>query len=164
MNPAIEEKALKGIRCGFCIDACPTFRITGNEADSPRGRIYLMRSVMEDRIQADDSVRAHLDACLGCRACETACPSGVPYAELLEHFRADMERNGGRPTGQSFARKLMLGTLTSPIKIYGMLKLAGVAERFGAGDIPAPFAQLLTGSNTPITLPAKPEQISMGRL
>src|SRR5436190_16706967 len=121
MNPAIEEKALKCIRCGFCLDACPTFRLTGNEADSPRGRIYLMRSVMEERIPADDSVRGHLDACLGCRACETACPSAVPYAEILEHFRADMEKSGGRPGAQSFARRLMLGTLTSPFRMFSML-------------------------------------------
>src|SRR5437867_1235532 len=124
MNPAIEEKALKCIRCGFCLDACPTFRLTGNEADSPRGRIYLMRSVMENRIPADESVRGHLDACLGCRACETACPSGVQYAEILEHFRADTE--SGRPTGQSFVRKSLLSTLTSPVKMYGLLKMAGV--------------------------------------
>src|SRR6266498_2644302 len=97
MNPAIEEKALKCIRCGFCLDACPTFRLTGNEADSPRGRIYLMRSVEEGEIPLDASVRRHVDACLGCRACETACPSGVEYASILEDFRGKIEQTGDRP-------------------------------------------------------------------
>ncbi len=66
------EKVLKCIRCGFCLDACPTFRLTGNEADSPRGRIYLMRSVQEETIPLDKGVIGHLDACLACRACEIA--------------------------------------------------------------------------------------------
>src|SRR5437667_10641263 len=90
MNPDVEEKALKCIRCGFCLDACPTFRLTGNEADSPRGRIYIMRSIMEGEIPLESAVTSHIDSCLGCRACETACPSGVQYAEILEHFRADL--------------------------------------------------------------------------
>src|SRR5205814_9195158 len=89
MSKTVEEKTLKCIRCGFCLDACPTFRLTGNEADSPRGRIYLMRSVSENVIPLDASTMGHLDSCLGCRACETACPSGVEYADILEHFRAD---------------------------------------------------------------------------
>src|SRR6266498_2286247 len=105
MNPAIEEKALKCIRCGFCLDACPTFRLTGNEADSPRGRVYLMRSVNDGVIPLDQGVRGHLDACLGCRACETACPSGVEYASILQQFRARMEKCGDRPATQRLARR-----------------------------------------------------------
>src|SRR5579864_1704028 len=104
MPDLVAEKSLKCIRCGFCLDACPTFRLTGNEADSPRGRVYLMRSVTEGAIPLDAGVRDHLDACLGCRACETACPSGVEYAQILEHFRARMETAGVRPSQQSFAR------------------------------------------------------------
>src|SRR5690349_3086681 len=100
-----QSKLLRCIRCGFCLDACPTFRLTGNEADSPRGRIYLMRSVEEGEIPLDSGVMGHLDACLGCRACETACPSGVEYADILEHFRARMNADGPRPATQKFARK-----------------------------------------------------------
>src|SRR2546422_8421680 len=102
------EKTLKCIRCGFCLDACPTFRLTGNEADSPRGRIYLMRSVQEGAIALDQGVVKHLDSCLGCRACETACPSGVEYGNILEHFRSDISSSELRSSRQRFALRQLL--------------------------------------------------------
>ena len=81
------------VHCGFCLSACPTYIETGNELDSPRGRIYLMGSVLEEKIPLGDSVVEHLDKCLGCLACETACPSGVEYRFLIESSRAQIERN-----------------------------------------------------------------------
>ena len=79
------------VHCGFCLQACPTYLALDDENDSPRGRIVLMRAIVEGTLPLDDGdVRAHIDRCLGCRACETACPSGVPYGQLLEATRATL--------------------------------------------------------------------------
>jgi glycolate oxidase iron-sulfur subunit len=85
------------VHCGLCLAYCPTFSILGTEMDSPRGRIFLIKSMAEGRIGLTDSTAAHLDLCLGCRACETVCPSAVPYGQLIEAARADIERQ--RPGG-----------------------------------------------------------------
>ena len=85
------------VHCGLCLAYCPTFSILGTEMYSPRGRIFLIKSMAEGRIGLTDSAAAHLDLCLGCRACETVCPSGVPYGQLIEAARADIERQ--RPGG-----------------------------------------------------------------
>ena len=95
-----ESLLLACVHCGFCLPACPTYRVLGDEADSPRGRLHLMRALAEGRISAEDrDLRMHLDRCLGCRACEPVCPSGVRYGELLEHARHDLARV--RPPGWS---------------------------------------------------------------
>jgi glycolate dehydrogenase iron-sulfur subunit len=79
------------VHCGFCLQSCPTYLALEDENDSPRGRLVLMRSILDGTLSADDgSVRVHIDRCLGCRACETACPSGVPYGALLEATRATL--------------------------------------------------------------------------
>jgi glycolate oxidase iron-sulfur subunit len=93
------ELFLDCVHCGLCTSACPTYVELGTEMDSPRGRIYLMRGVTDGRLPLDDTVRRHLDLCLDCRACETACPSGVQYGKLIEPFRVDMQRLG--PTAAS---------------------------------------------------------------
>src|SRR5918999_6115119 len=81
------------VHCGFCLQVCPTYLALGDENDSPRGRILLMRSLVEGTLALDDAdVHTHIDQCLGCRACETACPSGVPYGHLLEATRATLTR------------------------------------------------------------------------
>jgi glycolate oxidase iron-sulfur subunit len=85
------------VHCGLCLPYCPTFSELGTEMDSPRGRIVLIKSLAEGRIALTDSVQEHLDLCLGCRACETVCPSGVPYGQLIEAARAEIERQ--RPGG-----------------------------------------------------------------
>lgn len=86
------ELFLDCVHCGLCTSACPTYVELGDENDSPRGRIYLMRSVTDGRIDLDDTVRRHLDLCLDCRACESACPSGVQYGKLIEPFRIHMSK------------------------------------------------------------------------
>lgn len=80
------------VHCGFCLPTCPTYAELGTEMDSPRGRLYLIRALQESRIQPTEPVLRHLDRCLDCRACETACPSGVEYGHILEHTRAALER------------------------------------------------------------------------
>src|SRR5919201_653734 len=91
-QPGLEiDKALlkQCVHCGLCLDACPTYRLLGVEMDSPRGRIYQTRMVYENKISADDPhFREHIYACLDCRACETACPSGVQYGKIVEAARA----------------------------------------------------------------------------
>lgn len=88
---AQEEKLLACIHCGLCLEACPTYVITGNENDGPRGRLYLMRAVAEGRLEnTSDAFRTHIDRCLGCRACEQVCPAGVEYGQLLEHSREEL--------------------------------------------------------------------------
>jgi glycolate oxidase iron-sulfur subunit len=80
------------VHCGLCLGSCPTYVETGNENDSPRGRIYLWRAVTDGRIPLDDEVRHHLDLCLECRACETACPSGVQYGRIIGSYKKDLTR------------------------------------------------------------------------
>src|SRR5213083_1520877 len=82
------------VHCGLCLGSCPTYVETGNENDSPRGRIYLWRAVADGRTPLSPEVRHHLDLCLECKACETACPSGVQYGQIIGSYRKDMARLG----------------------------------------------------------------------
>jgi glycolate oxidase iron-sulfur subunit len=86
------DKLLTCVHCGLCLPACPTYRQLGDENDSPRGRIYLMRGVVENKLSLGDAFISHIDLCLGCRGCESVCPSGVPYGHLLEAARAEVAK------------------------------------------------------------------------
>lgn len=114
----LSELTTHCIRCGFCLESCPTFVVTGNEMESPRGRIYLVRSALEGKLDWQRDVREHLDLCLGCRNCETACPSGVEYGAILEMARDRLEQE--RP---ELAKTALLTGTTSPIILKTQLAL-----------------------------------------
>jgi glycolate oxidase iron-sulfur subunit len=106
------ELFLDCVHCGLCTSACPTYLELGQEADGPRGRIYLMRAVTDGRLDLNAEVRRHLDLCLDCRACESACPSGVQYSKLIEPFRIQMARSGIPNHRLSWLERLMLFHIT----------------------------------------------------
>src|SRR5918997_1940151 len=97
MLKAEERKLLACVHCGLCLEACPTYAHTGDENDGPRGRLYLMRAVEEERLAVTSpTFTRHINRCLGCRACESACPAGVEYGQLLEAARSDIARAGAQ--------------------------------------------------------------------
>ena len=111
------------VHCGFCLPTCPTYAESAEEADSPRGRIVLMKAALEGQLEVEQ-VLPHVDGCLGCLACETSCPSGVEYGELLGPFREHAERERAPDRERSRLRKLMLKTLESPRRLQWMGRLA----------------------------------------
>jgi glycolate oxidase iron-sulfur subunit len=114
------------IHCGLCLNHCPTYRVLGAEMDSPRGRIYQILQVDEGRLPIGESFVTHIDRCLGCVACETACPSGVKYGQIVERARAQIEQQYPRPWHQRVARKFFFGAL----KDYGKLTRIARVMRF----------------------------------
>ncbi|MBI3667833.1 MAG: (Fe-S)-binding protein [Acidobacteria bacterium] len=128
-EPAVDDRPSpkdldRCVHCGLCLNACPTYRELGVEMDSPRGRIYQMVQVAAGRLEPGDSYVEHIDLCLGCRACETACPSGVEYGKLVEAARAHIEQVCPRSWPARLVRRFVYGRLlVSPrlIKIAGNL-------------------------------------------
>jgi glycolate oxidase iron-sulfur subunit len=123
-GPGMARAVTTCVHCGFCLAACPTYKVLGEEMDSPRGRIVLMKQALEGELTIADAL-PYIDRCLGCLACETACPSGVLYRELVVPFRARAERDA-RPLTKRLARAALLATLESPTAF----RLAVAAARF----------------------------------
>jgi glycolate oxidase iron-sulfur subunit len=117
------------VHCGLCLNYCPTFRITGLETESPRGRIYLMTQWKRGGLPFTEELAQHIDLCLGCRTCEAVCPSGVPYGRIIEHGRAEVERLRGPSPKSVLVRQSLRQLLPHP----GRLRAAGVLTRIGQG-------------------------------
>jgi glycolate oxidase iron-sulfur subunit len=123
-------EALRGcVHCGICLPQCPTYRVLGEEMDSPRGRLYLMRAAAEGRLELTDTVARHMDLCLGCRACESACPAGVPFGSLLEATRAQLDRRRGRR--RSAVERLVYGLFPHPGRLRAALGGLRLYQRTG---------------------------------
>ncbi|MET0383281.1 MAG: glycolate oxidase subunit GlcF, partial [Burkholderiaceae bacterium] len=116
----------KCVHCGFCTATCPTYQLLGDELDGPRGRIYLMKQVLEGGAPTR-STQVHLDRCLSCRSCETTCPSGVEYGRLVEIGRRIVDAKVERPMGERARRWLLREGLTSPL--FGPALRVGQALR-----------------------------------
>jgi len=133
---ALYPRTLDCVHCGLCLSACPTYRETGRETSSPRGRVYLMRGVAEGRIPLGEVVAEEAYLCLGCRACETACPSGVEFGVLLEGTRAAVEEAGLRAGAakriESFALRRLL---PHPRRLALAVGVLAVGQRLGAGHL-----------------------------
>lgn len=119
------------VHCGFCLSACPTYRETGNELDSPRGRIYLMKTASEGKIPMSGSLVKHLDLCLGCLACEPACPSGVRYGRLIEAGRSQIERRYERPFTERMQRSLIFSLFPYPGRLRLLLPFFYLYQKLG---------------------------------
>lgn len=132
-----EEHLLECVHCGICLSVCPTYDLLGTEGDSPRGRIYLMRGLAEGRIDLNPTTVAHFDSCLGCRACETACPSAVHYGEMLTVVRDEIERKHPRDAQGKRARLALLELLTHPNRMAPLMAGAKMMSGlFGDGGGP----------------------------
>jgi glycolate oxidase iron-sulfur subunit len=145
---AFSEQILrKCVHCGFCTATCPTYVTLGNELDSPRGRIYLIKDMLENGRAADAEVVTHIDRCLSCLACATTCPSGVDYMHLIDHARAHIEDTYRRPLMDRLIRNLLAAVLPYPRRFRIALKLAWLGRPIAGllKQIPAlaPFSAML---------------------
>jgi glycolate dehydrogenase iron-sulfur subunit len=150
------EKFLDCVHCGLCTAACPTYLETGDENNGPRGRIYLMRAVVDGRLELTDKVEEHLDLCLDCRSCETACPSGVQYGRLIEPFR-DAQRSAEAAAGNAknrdwFHRLILYGLFPFPRRMRWALAPAALMQKLG-------IDRLLEKSGLTRLLPARMQRM-----
>jgi len=127
----VTEQNLDCVHCGLCLSSCPTYLTTGVEMSSPRGRIYMMRAVEEGRSGIGSVFVKHLDQCLGCLACQTACPSGVPYGHLLEEARRETERKYTRPMADRTFRRLILSLFPYPRRLGPVVAFLRWYQRLG---------------------------------
>jgi len=107
------------VHCGFCTATCPTYVLLGDELDSPRGRIYLIKDMLEQETPATRRVVRHIDRCLSCLACMTTCPSGVHYMHLVDHAREYIEKTYKRPLADRLIRAMLARVLTDPASVLG---------------------------------------------
>jgi len=125
------------VHCGFCTATCPTYQVLGDELDSPRGRIYLIKDMLENARKPDEKTVKHIDRCLSCLACMTTCPSGVHYMHLVDHAREYIEENYDRPLSDRVLRWMLARILPYPMRFRVALLLAKIGAPF-AGLMPDP--------------------------
>jgi glycolate oxidase iron-sulfur subunit len=130
-HPPSRELIDQCVHCGFCLPTCPTYVLWKEEMDSPRGRIYLMKMAAEGAATINETWVGHFDACLGCMACMTACPSGVDYAKLIEATRAQIERRYARPAAEKRFRRFLLSVFTHPNRLRALLLPLRVYQKTG---------------------------------
>lgn len=118
------------VHCGFCTATCPTYQVLGDELDSPRGRIYLIKDMLENGRPADTQIVTHIDRCLSCLSCMTTCPSGVNYMHLVDHARAHIEETYRRPLPDRLIRAMLAKVLPYPGRFRAALKLAALGRPF----------------------------------
>ena len=124
-NKSAEKILRKCVHCGFCNATCPTYQLLGDELDGPRGRIYLIKDMLENKKPANEKIVKHIDRCLSCYSCMTTCPSGVNYMHLIDHGRSHIEKTYKRPFSQRLIRDFLSTVLPNPtyFKIIGFLTL-----------------------------------------
>jgi glycolate oxidase iron-sulfur subunit len=134
-HPPADDRIDDCVHCGFCLPTCPTYAIWGEEMDSPRGRIYLMKMGKEGTVPMDDTFVGHFDACLGCMACVTACPSGVKYNELIEAVRPQIERNYERRPGDKLFRTLIFSLFPYPNRLRPAAFFGTLYQKLGVRQV-----------------------------
>lgn len=144
--PAHVPEYTRCIRCGLCLNACPTYRVLGEELDSPRGRIYQVAQADQGRIPMDSGFRLHMDRCLDCRACMTACPSGVNYGAIIEQTRAQLR--GQRPLA-AWQRWLLHGLVPRPGRRRAAARLIRLAQKTGLDRLGPASARLCPRLDAP---------------
>src|SRR5688572_4362852 len=128
-NIAEADKILRAcVHCGFCTATCPTYVLLGDERDSPRGRIYLIKEMLEHNRPATKDVVTHIDRCLSCLACMTTCPSGVHYMHLVDHARVHIEQTYRRPLFDRVLRSVLAAVLPDNRRLRAALALARLAR------------------------------------
>ncbi|GGA74230.1 glycolate oxidase iron-sulfur subunit [Nitratireductor aestuarii] len=171
-DPAVahsETILRKCVHCGFCTATCPTYVELGNELDSPRGRIYLIKEMLENDRPADKETTTHIDRCLSCLSCMTTCPSGVNYMHLVDHARAHIEKTYRRPFFDRLNRALLANILPYPSRFRAALKLARIgkpfSKLFGMSTALKPVAAMLelAPASLPSPRPQPSQQIASPR-
>lgn len=163
-TPEMAKAIENCVHCGFCLPDCPTYNILGEEMDSPRGRIYLMKNVLENNLPAEEA-QPYIDRCLGCMACMTACPSGVAYGDLLLGYRSQMEKSRQRPLIDKITRTMIRETLPYPER-FRLATQTGKIGKLVKNALPDSMATMLSllpdslpeKQPLPVNLPAKGEK------
>ena len=129
-NKSSEKILRKCVHCGFCNATCPTYQLLGDELDGPRGRIYLIKDMLENNKPANEKIVKHIDRCLSCYGCMTTCPSGVNYMHLIDHGRNHIEKTYKRPFGDRFIRNFLSRVLSEPINFRIIATLTQFVKPF----------------------------------